>query len=310
MKNLIAHKGVLGEMNEKQLEQMKSGTGFIAALDQSGGSTPKALKAYGVEEDAYSNEEEMFDMVHEMRTRIITSPSFSSEYVIGAILFEQTMDRDVEGLKTPDYLWDKKGIVPFVKVDKGLAEEANGVQLMKPYPELDELLERSVKRNVFGTKMRSVIKEANQEGIKEVVAQQFEWARQILAAGLVPIVEPEIDIYSASKEKAEKLLKEELLQHLDQLEENEEIMLKLTIPSVADTYLELVQHPRVIRVVALSGGYDRETANQKLSHNKGMIASFSRALAQDLRHNQSQEEYDAALKDAISGIYEASVTKQ
>lgn len=296
-------------MNEKQLEKMKFGTGFIAALDQSGGSTPKALKGYGVEESSYSNEDEMFTLVHDMRTRIITSPSFNSDFIIGAILFEQTMDRDIEGMKTPDYLWEKKEVVPFVKVDKGLEEEKNGVQLMKPFPELDQLLARAKDRNVFGTKMRSVIKEANKKGIQEVVTQQFDWGKQILAAGLVPIIEPEVDIYSNDKEEIETLLKEDILAHLDQLDENSPVILKLTIPSVANTYKELVDHPRVIRVVALSGGYSRDSANDKLSHNEGIVASFSRALSQDLRHEQTQEEFDHALEEAVTGIYRASVNK-
>lgn len=296
-------------MNEKQLEKMKFGTGFIAALDQSGGSTPKALKGYGVEESSYSNEDEMFTLVHDMRTRIITSPSFNSDFIIGAILFEQTMDRDIEGMKTPDYLWEKKEVVPFVKVDKGLEEEKNGVQLMKPFPKLDQLLARAKDRNVFGTKMRSVIKEANKKGIQEVVTQQFDWGKQILAAGLVPIIEPEVDIYSNDKEEIETLLKEDILAHLDQLDENSPVILKLTIPSVANTYKELVDHPRVIRVVALSGGYSRDSANDKLSHNEGIVASFSRALSQDLRHEQTQEEFDHALEEAVTGIYRASVNK-
>ena len=296
-------------MNEKQLEKMKFGTGFIAALDQSGGSTPKALKGYGVEESSYSNEDEMFTLVHDMRTRIITSPSFNSDFIIGAILFEQTMDRDIEGMKTPDYLWEKKEVVPFVKVDKGLEEEKNGVQLMKPFPELDQLLARAKDRNVFGTKMRSVIKEANKKGIQEVVTQQFDWGKQILATGLVPIIEPEVDIYSNDKEEIETLLKEDILAHLDQLDENSPVILKLTIPSVANTYKELVDHPRVIRVVALSGGYSRDSANDKLSHNEGIVASFSRALSQDLRHEQTQEEFDHALEEAVTGIYRASVNK-
>ena len=300
---------MLAGMNEKQLEKMKFGIGFIAALDQSGGSTPKALKGYGVEESSYSNEDEMFTLVHDMRTRIITSPSFNSDFIIGAILFEQTMDRDIEGMKTPDYLWEKKEVVPFVKVDKGLEEEKNGVQLMKPFPELDQLLARAKDRNVFGTKMRSVIKEANKKGIQEVVTQQFDWGKQILAAGLVPIIEPEVDIYSNDKEEIETLLKEDILAHLDQLDENSPVILKLTIPSVANTYKELVDHPRVIRVVALSGGYSRDSANDKLSHNEGIVASFSRALSQDLRHEQTQEEFDHVLEEAVTGIYRASVNK-
>ncbi|WP_028273183.1 fructose bisphosphate aldolase [Atopococcus tabaci] len=296
-------------MNEKQLEHIRKGSGFIAALDQSGGSTPKALAEYGVGEDAYSNEDEMFDMVHEMRTRIITSPAFSSDFILGAILFEQTMDRDIEGKKTGDYLWEEKGIVPFVKVDKGLAEEENGVQLMKPFPELDKLLERANERNIFGTKMRSVIHKANRDGIKEVVKQQFEWARQIIDAGLVPIVEPEVDIYSEEKEDAENILKEELLNQLNQLGENDHVMLKVTIPSVAGTYEELVAHPNVVRVVALSGGYSRDEANEKLKNNNGIIASFSRALVEDVSYGQSEGEFDESLRSAVSSIYDASVKK-
>lgn len=296
-------------MNEKQLEHIRKGSGFIAALDQSGGSTPKALAEYGVGEDAYSNEDEMFDMVHEMRTRIITSPAFSSDFILGAILFEQTMDRDIEGKKTGDYLWEERGVVPFVKVDKGLAEEENGVQLMKPFPELGKLLERANERNIFGTKMRSVIHKANRDGIKAVVEQQFEWARQIIDAGMVPIVEPEVDIYSEEKEDAENILKEEILNHLNQLGENDHVMLKLTIPSVAGTYDELVGHPNVVRVVALSGGYSREEANEKLKHNNGIIASFSRALVEDVSYGQSEAEFDDALRSAISSIYDASVMK-
>lgn len=297
-------------MNEKQLERIRKAPGFIAALDQSGGSTPKALAAYGVGEDAYSNEEEMFDMVHEMRTRIITSPSFKSDFIIGAILFEQTMDRDINGKKTGDYLWEEKGIVPFVKVDKGLADEENGVQLMKPFPELDQLLERANERNMFGTKMRSVIQKANEEGIRQAVEQQFEWARQIMDAGLVPIVEPEVNIYSEEKDDAEEILRDELKKQLDQLNEEDNVMLKLTIPSVAGTYDELVAHPNVVRVVALSGGYSRDEANKKLKQNKGIIASFSRALVEDVSYGQSVEEFDKALQDAISSIYDASVEKE
>ena len=296
-------------MNEKQLERIRMGSGFIAALDQSGGSTPKALAAYGVKEDAYSSDDEMFDQVHQMRTRIITSPAFSSDFILGAILFEQTMDRDIEGMKTADYLWEKKGIVPFVKVDKGLAEEENGVQLMKPFDELDELLKRANDRHIFGTKMRSVIKEPNEDGIKQVVKQQFDWARQILNAGLVPIIEPEVDIYSKEKEKTEELLKEELLRQLDQLGEQDNVMLKLTIPSVAGTYDELVAHDRVVLVVALSGGYSREEACEKLSHNNGIVASFSRALVEELSYGQSEEEFNQALESAVSEIYDASVEK-
>ncbi|GIP63989.1 fructose bisphosphate aldolase [Virgibacillus pantothenticus] len=294
-------------MQQQQLEKMKNGKGFIAALDQSGGSTPKALAAYGIKEDAYSNEDEMFDLVHEMRTRIITSPAFDSNYILGAILFEQTMDREIEGMYTGDYLAEKKGIVPFLKVDKGLAEESDGVQLMKPIPDLKALLKRATERHIFGTKMRSVIKDANPEGIKAVVDQQFEIGKQIIAAGLVPIIEPEVDINSPEKEKCEELLKAEILRHLNSLNESELVMLKLTIPTVPNTYKELIEHPNVVRVVALSGGYSRDEANAKLKENDGLIASFSRALSQDLNVNQTDEEFNQALQQAVKSIYEASI---
>ncbi len=297
-------------MNKNQFEKIKNGKGFIAALDQSGGSTPKALANYGVMEDAYTNEEEMFNLVHEMRTRIITSPAFDSTYIVGAILFEQTMDSKIEGMYTADYLADKKEIVPFLKVDKGLAEQSNGVQLMKPNPGLDKLLERANERNIFGTKMRSVIKEANAEGIKAVADQQFEVGKQIIEAGLVPIIEPEVDINSSDKEKSEEILKDELMNHLNELSETDNVMLKLSIPTKANTYEELIQHPRVVRVVALSGGYPREEANEKLAKNDGLIASFSRALSDDLNVNQSDEEFNAALKEAVDSIYDASVNKK
>ncbi|MFP3358193.1 fructose bisphosphate aldolase [Planococcus sp. SIMBA_143] len=295
-------------MNTKQFEVMKNGKGFIAALDQSGGSTPKALKLYGVNEDAYSNEDEMYDLIHEMRTRVMTAPSFSSDYVLGAILFEQTMDREVYGKYTSNYLWDAKGVVPFLKIDKGLADEQNGVQLMKPNPNLNELLKRAVERNVFGTKMRSVIKEPNAEGIKQVVDQQFEVAKEVIAAGLVPIIEPEVDINSADKERIEAMLNDEILSHLDKLSDDEYVMLKLTIPTLANFYKELIDHPRVVRVVALSGGYPREQANQKLAENKGLIASFSRALSEGLNADQSDEEFNTMLEKSIKEIYEASIT--
>lgn len=297
-------------MNQEQLKQIQFKDGFIAALDQSGGSTPKALAGYGVKEDSYTNEEEMFDAVHEMRTRIITSPSFNSDFILGAILFEQTMDRTIKDLKSPDYLWEEKGIIPFVKVDKGLADQRNGVQLMKPYPGIDQLLKRAKERNIFGTKMRSVIKEANEEGIKNVVKQQFEWAKQILKAGLVPIIEPEVDIYSADKEIIEKILNTELLEHLKQLAEDELVILKLTIPSVSDTYIECSNHPNVLRTVALSGGYSMEDANKKLKNTPNMIASFSRALAQNLSYEQTDEEFDTELRRAVSLIYDASINKE
>lgn len=261
-------------MNENHFNRMKNDDGFVAALDQSGGSTPKALAAYGIQEDAYSNEDEMFDLVHELRTRIVTSPAFSSDKILGAILFEQTMDRKVEGKYTGDYLADK-GIVPFLKVDKGLAEKENGVQMMKPMPELDELLRRANERNMFGTKMRSVIHEPNEEGIKAVVDQQFEVAKQIIDAGLVPIVEPEVDINSSDKEKCEEILNQEILKHVNELSEDENIMLKLTIPTKVNLYKELIEHPRVVRFVALSGGYSREEANEKL---KRMMACLPVSL--------------------------------
>lgn len=295
-------------MNKTQFDKIKNGKGFIAALDQSGGSTPKALAAYGVLEDAYTNDDEMFDQVHQMRTRIITSPAFDSNHILGTILFEQTMDREIEGKYTADYLADK-GIVPFLKVDKGLAEEKNGVQLMKPINDLDETLRRANERNIFGTKMRSVINEPNPAGIKEVVEQQFDVAKQIIAAGLIPIIEPEVNIHSENKEKCEEILRDEILKQLDNLSEDENIMLKLTIPTKKNAYKELTEHPRVVRIVALSGGYSRDEANKKLKENDGLIGSFSRALASDLRANHSGEEFDEALKSAVESIYDASVNK-
>ncbi|MFS0750009.1 fructose bisphosphate aldolase [Oceanobacillus sp. 1P07AA] len=294
-------------MQQKQFDQIKNGKGFIAALDQSGGSTPKALAEYGIPKDSYQNEDEMFDLVHEMRTRIITSPSFDSKSIIGAILFEQTMDRKIEGMYTGDYLVEKKGIVPFLKVDKGLAEETNGVQLMKPIDNLDNTLKRANERHIFGTKMRSVIKEANPEAIKKVVNQQFDIGKKIIEAGLVPIIEPEVDIHSAEKEKCEDLLKAEILDHLNQLNDDENVMLKLTIPTKRNLYKELIEHPWVVRVVALSGGYTTDIANQKLKENDGLIASFSRALSQDLNANQSDNEFNTTLEKAVKSIYEASV---
>lgn len=296
-------------MNLEQFEQMKNGKGFIAALDQSGGSTPKALAAYGVAEDQYSNEEEMFDLVHEMRTRIITAPAFNKEKVIAAILFEQTMDRNIEGKKTGDYLWENKGVVPLVKVDQGLAELENGVQLMKPLTKLDQLLERANDRHIFGTKMRSNIMEYNEQGIKDVVAQQFEVGKQIIAAGLVPILEPEVNIHAADKEKIEAKLAEEILAGLNELSEDQNVMLKITIPTNPNQYDEIVKHPRMVRVVALSGGYETVEANAKLKATPGVIASFSRALAQDLRHSQTEEEFNQTIREAIDGIYDASVNK-
>lgn len=282
--------------------------GFIAALDQSGGSTPKALLQYGIKEDSYSNEEEMFNLVHDMRTRIITSPAFTSEYILGAILFENTMDRTIHDEFTADYLWEKKGIVPFLKVDKGLAAIENGVQLMKPIPDLDNLLKRAAQKNIFGTKMRSVIKDANSEGIKDVVAQQFEIGKQIIEAGLVPIIEPEVDIHSPDKEESEKILKEELMNQLSGLRQDEKIMLKLSIPTTENFYSDLMGEPHIARIVALSGGYSQTEANEKLARNQGLIASFSRALSQGLTAQQTEEEFDAMLSSSIKAIFAASIS--
>lgn len=295
-------------MNIEQARQMTEGKGFIAALDQSGGSTPKALRLYGINEDQYSNEDEMFDLVHEMRTRIITSPSFNSEQIIGAILFEQTMNRDIEGIPTAQYLWEKKGIVPFLKTDKGLADKENGVQLMKPCPGLDELLERAVAKGIFGTKMRSFIAEANEEGIKANIAQQFEFGKQVLSHGLVPILEPEVDINAADKAEAEDIVLRELLAGLDDLADDQKVMIKVSIPTKDDLYKPLIEHPKVMRVVALSGGYEREDANERLSRNHGMIASFSRALSEGLSAQQSDEEFNATMAESVKGIYEASIS--
>jgi fructose-bisphosphate aldolase class I len=296
------------KINTAQLDRMHSGKGFIAALDQSGGSTPKALAQYGVKEDRYKNDEEMYTLVHEMRTRIIKSQAFDSKYILGAILFENTMDRKIDGQWTADYLWEKKNIVPFLKVDKGLADLANGVQLMKPISNLDELLDRAVERNIFGTKMRSVIKEANQEGIREVVKQQFEIGKQIFNKGLIPIIEPEIDIYSSDKEKSEEILKEEIKKQLNLLDKEVKVMLKLSIPTVNDFYSELISDPHVVRVVALSGGYGQDEANDKLAQNHGLIASFSRALSEGLAAGQTEEEFDTKIGKTIKKIYEASIT--
>jgi fructose-bisphosphate aldolase class I len=295
-------------MHAEQLEKVRSGNGFIAALDQSGGSTPKALQLYGVEADAYSNDDEMFDRMHEMRSRIITSPSFGGDRVVGAILFEGTMDRSIEGKGSAEYLWTAEQVVPFLKVDKGLADEVDGAQVMKPMPDLDELLQRAVAKGVFGTKMRSVIKLANPAGVDAVVDQQFEVGRQILAAGLVPIIEPEVDIKSPQKAEAEALLKAALLRQLDQQPTDQPVMLKLTLPETDGFYAELVAHPAVLRVVALSGGYSRDEANDRLARNTGVIASFSRALTEGLSAQQSDEEFDALLDTSIKGIYEASLT--
>ncbi|QDU76335.1 Fructose-bisphosphate aldolase class 1 [Bremerella volcania] len=282
--------------------------GFVAALDQSGGSTPKALRLYGIKEDAWSNDEEMFELVHQMRTRIITSPSFNGNRILAAILFENTMDREIEGVPTAYYLWDVKKIVPILKVDKGLAPEDKGVQLMKPIPQLDELLTRAKKNGIFGTKMRSVIKLANPIGIKEVVDQQFEVAEKIIAAGLVPIIEPEIDIHSPEKAQAEALLKECLASHLGHLPDHKYVMLKLTLPEEDDFYRAFVEHPQVLKVVALSGGYTREEANERLRRNHGVVASFSRALTEGLTAQQTPEEFDAMLDRSIQSIYDASIT--
>ena len=295
-------------INKEQLARMREGKGFIAALDQSGGSTPKALRLYGIEESEYSGDEQMFDLIHAMRTRMIKSPAFDGRRVLGAILFEGTMDRDIDGVGAAEFLWSKKQVIPILKVDKGLADEANGVQMMKPMPDLDALLARGVAKGIFGTKMRSVIKEANPAGVKAVVAQQFEVGRQILRAGLVPIIEPEVDINSPTKAQAEALLKTEILAELNKLAEGEEVMLKLTLPDTDNFYADLVAHPRVVRVVALSGGYSREESNARLSRNNGVIASFSRALTEGLSAKQSEADFNKMLDDTIEGIYRASIT--
>ena len=290
------------------LERVRTGAGFIAALDQSGGSTPKALRLYGIAESEYSGEEQMFDLMHAMRSRIVTSPAFTGERVLGAILFEMTMDRQIEGMGSAEYLWQVKQVVPFLKVDKGLADEADGVQLMKPMPQLDALCERAVAAGVFGTKMRSVILHANAAGIEAIVAQQFEVGQQILGHGLVPIIEPEVDINSATKAEAEALLQQSILAHLDALGDDQHVMLKLTLPEQDDFYLPLVQHPKVLKVVALSGGYSRDDANAKLARNHGIIASFSRALTEGLTAQMTDAEFDAALDTAIASIAAASNT--
>lgn len=295
-------------MNKEQLEKIKTGKGFIAALDQSGGSTPKALKDYGVTEDQYNSEDEMFNLVHDMRTRIVASPAFTSDKIVGAILFEQTMDRTVDGKYTGDYLADK-GIVPFLKVDKGLDEQKDGVQLMKPMPELDSLLSRANERNIFGTKMRSNILELNKDGIDLVVKQQFDVAKQIIAAGLVPIIEPEVNINAENKADIEAYLADSILTELNKLNDEQLVMLKLTIPTNPNQYQTLINHQNVVRVVALSGGYSRDEANNLLKANDGLIASFSRALISDLNVNQSDEEFDRILGETIESIYDASVNK-
>ncbi len=293
---------------DQQLDKIRTQTGFIAALDQSGGSTPKALRLYGIGEDAYASEEEMYSVIHQMRTRIVTSPAFDGKRILGAILFENTMDRDIEGRPSPTYLWEVKNVVPFLKVDKGLAEEADDVQVMKPMPDLDALLDRARAKRVFGTKMRSVIKRANPAGVKAVVDQQFEIGRRIVGAGLVPIIEPEVDIHSPEKAQAEGLLKAALLEHIGDLGADERIMLKLTLPETDGFYRECIEHPNVLKVVALSGGYSREEANARLARNHGMVASFSRALTEGLSVQQSEAEFNAMLDASIGSIYEASCT--
>jgi fructose-bisphosphate aldolase class I len=295
--------------NTLQLQQMRTSPGFVAALDQSGGSTPKALSSYGISEHAWSNEAEMFALVHQMRTRIITSPTFTGERILGAILFENTMDSDIEGQPSADYLWNAKRVVPFLKVDQGLVEEKGGVQLMRPMPNLAVLLARAKAKRIFGTKMRSLIKQANGEGIKEIVSQQFEAAGQIVAAGLVPIIEPEVDIHCPEKAKAEGLLKAALLEKLNQLPVGQLVLLKLTLPEQDDFYAECVTHPKVVRVLALSGGYSREEGNNRLRRNHGIVASFSRALVEGLSAQQSDAEYNALLDESIQSIFEASTIK-
>jgi len=295
-------------MNQEQLTRMRDGQGFIAALDQSGGSTPKALKLYGIEESEYSGDAQMFDLIHAMRTRMIKSPAFDGRRVLGAILFEGTMDRDIDGIGSAEFLWSRKQVIPFLKVDKGLADEANGAQVMKPMPELDALLSRARDKGVFGTKMRSVIKLADKAGIDAVVKQQFEVGRQILAAGLVPIIEPEVDIHSPNKSEAEAILRDAILAELANQPTSQPVMLKLTLPEADDFYRDLVTHPSVLRVVALSGGYSRDDSNARLSRNHGVIASFSRALTEGLSAKQSDAEFDALLDSTIEGIFRASIT--
>ena len=294
-------------MNQQQFERMHTGKGFIAALDQSGGSTPKALKGYGIEETAYHSEEEMFDLIHQMRSRVITSPSFTSEHILAAILFQRTMESKINGKPSADYLWEEKGIVPILKVDKGLAEEADGVQIMKPMPALDDLLKEAVSCHIFGTKMRSVIKAANPAGIKKIVDQQFEIGLRICAYGLVPILEPEVDIHIPDKTEAEDLLLKEIKEHLASLPADTKLMFKVTIPTRAGLYNDVMKDPHVVRVVALSGGYSRQEADELLAKNPGLIASFSRALLSDLNVKQSEEEFNQVLKEAIDEIYQASM---
>lgn len=294
-------------MKQEQLERMAKGKGFIAALDQSGGSTPKALRLYGIAEDSYNGDDEMFDLVHAMRTRIIKSPAFTSEHILGAILFEKTMDRTIDDVYTADYLWDKKGILPILKVDKGLAEEKDGVQLMKPIPDLDALLKRAAERHIFGTKMRSVIQSANAAGIKEIVDQQFEVGLKIAAAGFVPILEPEVNIKSPDKAECEKILKAEILEHLNALDDDVRLMFKLSLPSENGFYSDVIADKHVVRVVALSGGYTRDESNALLAQNPGLIASFSRALSEGLNASQSDDAFNAMLAESIKSIYEASI---
>lgn len=294
-------------MNQEQMNQMHAGKGFIAALDQSGGSTPKALLQYGISEDRYSNDEEMFNLVHEMRTRIIMNPTFNSKHILGAILFENTMDRKIGDKFTADFLWENKSVVPFLKIDKGLAEMENGVQLMKSIPNLEGLLKRASEKNIFGTKMRSVIKEANSEGIRKIVEQQFDIGKKIFEAGLVPIIEPEVDIHSVDKGKSEKILKSEISNQLALLDKDVKVMLKLSIPTEDNFYHDLMDNPHVVRVVALSGGYTQSEANQKLTHNHGLIASFSRALSQGLTAKQTDKEFNLMLSNSIGTIYDASI---
>lgn len=293
---------------DKQLEKIRAGQGFIAALDQSGGSTPKALALYGVTEDAWTNDDEMFNVVHQMRSRIMKSPKFNGDRVLGAILFENTMDKSVDGKPTADYLWEEKQVVPFLKIDKGLADENDGVQVMKPMPELNALLTKAKSKNIFGTKMRSVIKQASPSGIKAVVAQQFEVGKQIIAAGLVPIIEPEVDIHCPEKAKAEQLLREAIISELNKLSADQLVMLKLTLPEENNFYQACVEHANVAKVVALSGGYSREEANTRLAANNNVIASFSRALAEGLSAQQSEAEFNAMIGASIESIYLASIT--
>jgi fructose-bisphosphate aldolase class I len=293
-------------MNKQQFEKMRDGRGFIAALDQSGGSTPKALKLYGIEEDAYSNDEEMFRVVHDMRTRIITSPAFNGERILAAILFENTMDREIEGKPSGEYLWNVKNVVPVIKIDKGLADEADGAQVMKPMPGVDDLLKRAAGKGFFGTKERSFIAEGNDKGVQAIAEQQFEVGKQVAAAGLVPILEPEVSIKAPNKGEAEAMLKKHLLAGLEQWPTDKYLIFKLTLPEEDNFYSDLVDHPNVVRVVALSGGYSREEANARLSRNKGVVASFSRALTEGLSAQQSEDEFDATLDKSIQSIFDAS----